>query len=83
MKKTIDPWLGQRLHQVRAYREISQGQIARALGVSTGTIQNYEHGRVHIPADCLEQLAGALQCEPADLLRPPGSPLPRYYRRPP
>jgi transcriptional regulator with XRE-family HTH domain len=48
--------------------------------VSVGTIQNYEHGRVHITTDRLEQLARALQCEPVDLLMPPGSPLPRYRK---
>ena len=72
---------GLRLHQVRQHRNISQGRLAKAVGVSVGTIQNYEHGRAHITADRLEQLARALQCEPAELLAAPGSPLPRYRYR--
>jgi transcriptional regulator with XRE-family HTH domain len=72
--------IAKRLHQVREHRHISQGQIAKAIGVSVGTVQNYEHARTHIPADRLEQLARALQCEPADLLAPPEAPPPRYRR---
>lgn len=72
---------GQRLYQIRRHRKISQGRIAKAIGVSVGTIQNYEHGRVAVTVDRLEQLARALQCETADLLAEPGSPPPRYYSR--
>ena len=75
-----DSRLGKRLHQIREHREISQGRLARAIGVAVGTIQNYEHGRVHITAERLEQLAQALQCEPADLLASPDAPMPRYRR---
>jgi transcriptional regulator with XRE-family HTH domain len=77
MGKPIDPRPGQRLYQVRQHRGISQGKIARAVGVSVGTIQNYEHSRVRVTVDRLEQLALALRCKPAELLAPPGSPLPR------
>jgi transcriptional regulator with XRE-family HTH domain len=63
--------IAKRLHQVREHRHISQGQIAKAIGVSVGTVQNYEHARTHIPADRLE---------PADLLAPPEAPPPRYRR---
>lgn len=57
---------------------MSQGNLAKAVGVTVGTIQNYEHDRTPITTDRLAQLAQALKCEPADLLRPPGSPPPRY-----
>ena len=73
--------IARRLHQVRQHRNISQARIAKAIGVSVGTIQNYEHGRAQIAADRLKHLAIALQCEPADLLADPGSPLPRYRFR--
>jgi len=79
-KRAIDSQPGKRLLEIRQHRGISQGRIAKVLGVSVGTVQNYEHGRTHITTDRLEQLARALQCEPADLLKPPGSPLPRYVR---
>jgi transcriptional regulator with XRE-family HTH domain len=78
--KPIDPRPGQRLRQIREHRETSQGQFAAAIGVSVGTIQGYEHGRAHMTIERLFELAGALQCEPADLLMEPGSPLPRYHR---
>lgn len=77
-RQIIDPSLGQRLQRVRNHRHISQAQLAKALGVSIGTIQNYEHGRVHMTADRLEQLARALQCQPTDLLMSLHSPLPKY-----
>jgi len=80
MKTNVNSNSGQRLHQIRVHREKSQGQIAKAIGVSVGTIQNYEHGRAHITMGRIEQLARALQCEPADLLARPDSPLPRYRR---
>jgi transcriptional regulator with XRE-family HTH domain len=69
---------GQRLHEIRQHRDLSQGEVAKAIGVSVGTIQSYEHGRTRITADRIEQLAQALQCELADLLMPPGSRLPLY-----
>ena len=69
------------MRQIRQHRKISQGKIAKAIGVSVGTVQNYERGRASITTDRLEQLARALQCEPAELLQPPGSPLPRYRYR--
>jgi transcriptional regulator with XRE-family HTH domain len=78
----VDPRPGQRLYQVRQHRGMSQGRLARALGVSVATVQNYEHGRVHLTVDRLLEFAHALQCEPAELLMEPGSPLPRYRRRP-
>ena len=77
--KPIDPRPGRRLCQVRQHRGMSQAQIAKAIGTSVGTVQNYEHGRVHMTVDQLLELARALQCEPVDLLAPPGSPPPRYW----
>jgi transcriptional regulator with XRE-family HTH domain len=77
-KNVVDPWPGRRLCEIRAHRGISQARLARSLRVTVGTIQNYEHGRVHITAERLEQLAHALQCELADLLARPGSAMPRY-----
>ena len=78
MSKIANPQVGQRLRQIREHRGISQGLLARLIDVSIGTIQNYEHGRVRITADRLEQLAQALQCQVIDLLMPPGSSLPKY-----
>jgi len=71
----------ERLRQAREYRGMTQRQLAKAIGVAMQMIQNYEHARAGISAAQLEQLAWALQCEPADLLAPPGSPLPRSRQR--
>jgi transcriptional regulator with XRE-family HTH domain len=73
----INPQPGRRLREIRECRGMSQGRLARALGVTVGTIQSYEHGRTHITLDRLLELAPALQCEPLELLTL-RSPLPRY-----
>lgn len=80
-RKARDGHAGERLRQIREHRGLSQGKAAKAIGVSVGTIQNYERGRVAITTDRLQQLARALQCEPADLLQPPNSAVPRYRYR--
>jgi transcriptional regulator with XRE-family HTH domain len=77
-KKHIDPTAGQRLREVRQHRGISQAELARLVGLKVGTIQAYEHARNGMSMTRIEQLARALQCEPADLMMPPGAPLPRY-----
>ena len=77
-KKHIDPAAGQRLSEIRQHRGISQRELAKAIAVTVGTIQGYEHARIAITATRLEQLARALQCETADLAMRPGAPLPRY-----
>jgi hypothetical protein len=50
----------------------------KAVGVTTAAVQAYEHGRAGVTVERLEDLARALQCEPVELLAPPGTALPRY-----
>jgi transcriptional regulator with XRE-family HTH domain len=76
-KRAIDGCVGARLAETRQSRGLSQGHVAKAIGVTTGTIQAYEHGRTRIAVERLEDLAKALQCEAADLLTPA-----RPHRRP-
>jgi transcriptional regulator with XRE-family HTH domain len=76
-----NPDLGRRLLELRQARGLSQGRVAKATGVTTAAIQAYEHGRAGITVERLEDLARALQCEPVELLAPPGTPLPRYRSR--
>jgi transcriptional regulator with XRE-family HTH domain len=66
--------LGHRLRQVRHYRGLSQGRLAKRIGISVGTIQAYEHGRARVTVDRLLVLAAALGCEPAELLALPSPP---------
>jgi transcriptional regulator with XRE-family HTH domain len=82
MKKAIDPQLGQRLNQIRKHRGISQSRLAKAIGMTVGIIQMYEHGRVQPPAYRIDQIAQELRCKVADLLESPDAPLPhdRRYR---
>jgi transcriptional regulator with XRE-family HTH domain len=55
---------------IAAFRKLD---LRRRFGVTTGTIQAYEHGRTRIAVERLAELARALRCEPADLLAPPGA----------
>jgi transcriptional regulator with XRE-family HTH domain len=64
-----------RLAEIRTSRKISQSKLARRLGVSVGTIQNYECGRNEPNLTRLVELALALKCKPTDLLKAPGSPI--------
>lgn len=69
---------GRRLYEIRMHRGMSQGLLARAIGVSTGTIQNYEKGRAPMTLQRVEQLASALNVQPADLFAASGSALPKF-----
>jgi transcriptional regulator with XRE-family HTH domain len=71
VKRPVDGRIGVRLAEVRKARGMSQGRLARAIGVSVGLVQAYER----ITVERLEDLAAVLQCEPADLItRGPGRP---------
>jgi transcriptional regulator with XRE-family HTH domain len=69
-KRHADGHIGARLAEARKARGMSQGWLAKRIGVSIGTIQAYEHGRSRIPGDRLEALIGVLRCDPATLIRP-------------
>jgi transcriptional regulator with XRE-family HTH domain len=70
-KRAADGRVGARLAELRARRGMSQGWLAKRIGVTVGTVQAYEHGRARVTVDRLLGLAAALGCEAADLLRPP------------
>jgi transcriptional regulator with XRE-family HTH domain len=56
------------LKEWRKFRGLSQDKLAERLGVHKGDISNWEKGKRRYNQDLLEQLADALQCEPADLI---------------
>ena len=61
------------LAEWRARRGISQAALARAVGVRQATLSDHETGRARaIRLQLLADLATALECEPWELLRPPG-----------
>jgi transcriptional regulator with XRE-family HTH domain len=55
----------------RKHRHLTQAQLADRLEVEQGTISKLESGNIAYTQETLEGLAGALGCEPADLLRSP------------
>src|SRR5262245_2475051 len=67
-KRPVDGRIGERLAAARQARGLSQGKLAKMIGVATGTVQAYEHGRCRIAGERLEDIAAALQCDAADLL---------------
>ena len=67
----IDAEIGARLAEVRRWRGLTQRQLAKAVGVTITTIQNWERGRHAISAKRFGPLADALYCQPLDLLMLP------------
>jgi len=70
-KRFIDRQIGRRLTKVRISEGISQGQLAKAIGVSVGAIQAYERGRSRIPTERLADIARVLRQQPGDLFAQP------------
>lgn len=56
------------IKQWRAFRGLTQEQLAERVGVTHGTISQLERGLIAYTQPMLESLAFALQCEPADLI---------------
>ena len=73
----IDAEIGARLAEVRRRCGLTQRQLAKAIGVTLTTVQNWERGRTGLPAKRLAALANALHCQPIDLLMLPGTGMPR------
>jgi transcriptional regulator with XRE-family HTH domain len=63
--------------ELRAHCNISLTELARAIGVTKGTIWKYVHGKSHVPAERLETMARPMHFEEHYLYMSPGSPLPR------
>jgi transcriptional regulator with XRE-family HTH domain len=61
---------GDNLRRIRREQGISTEHIARAVGRSVFTVQNYETGRYAPPGDVIGRIAALLRC-PVDLLYGP------------
>lgn len=61
--------LGQNLKRIRTEKDISQGDIARELGVSRGFVSNIESGKTNPTLATIAKLAKALSVSPDNLLR--------------
>ena len=63
----LDLELGHRIRERRRSIGVSQGQLARAIGVSFQQVQKYERGTNRVSFSRLMEIVGALGCELADL----------------
>lgn len=52
--------IGKRLARARGFNMMTQGQLAKLLGVTVQTISNWEHGRRMPDADSMRELCLAL-----------------------
>ena len=66
--KTISKKLGQRLKELRSQKKMSQGDIARALGVHRAYISGIERGVRNPTLANIERIARALGVEVSKLL---------------
>jgi transcriptional regulator with XRE-family HTH domain len=80
-KRNINPGDGKRLAEIRKSRQLTQEQLAAALGVSVKTLQHLEHGRSHLTTGRIGQLSRALGCPAFAFFDPPDSPVPRNRSR--
>ena len=72
--------LGSRLAELRKDKDLTQQQLADALGISQKTLAHYEVGRLRIAISMLPDLAGILGISIPTLLGPLGKPkVPRKF----
>jgi len=69
--------VGAELRRIRIACRLSQEEIAWAVGVTQGTISNYESGRSDIPVTTLIVICRALKVSPVDTIE---SVIPNYAR---
>jgi transcriptional regulator with XRE-family HTH domain len=65
----ISKQLGQNMKRIRAKKEMSQGDIARALEVDRGYISNIENGKKNPTIATIQKLANALGVSADELLK--------------
>ncbi len=67
--KTESEKLGRNLKRIRTRKAISQGDIARSLGVSRGFISNIENGKTNPTLETIARLAKAVRVSSDELLK--------------
>lgn len=60
--------LGQRIKEIRKYRKMTQGDLARAAKIAPSNVSEIEHGKVTILATTLMKITAALDVEPNEIL---------------
>lgn len=64
MKKEVNPLFNHiRIRQIREYRNISQTELAKLIGLSQSSYNDLEQGHTRIKADSLPTLAAALDVD--------------------
>jgi transcriptional regulator with XRE-family HTH domain len=61
--------LGKNLKRIRTEKDISQGDIARSLGVSRGFVSNLENGKTNPTLATITRLANAIGVSTDELLK--------------
>ncbi|OGD66750.1 DNA-binding protein [Candidatus Campbellbacteria bacterium RIFOXYC2_FULL_35_25] len=61
--------LGKNLNKIRTSKKISQGDIARSLGVSRGFISNIENGKTNPTLATISKIAKAVGVSTDELLK--------------
>ncbi len=69
MMNTESIKLGKNLKRIRTGKKISQGDIARTLGVSRGYISNIENGKMNPTLSTITDLAKAIKVSVSELLK--------------
>lgn len=67
--KNMSEKLGRNLKRIRSAKNMSQGDIARALGIDRGYISNIENGKRNPTLATITKLAEALNVSVNDLLK--------------
>ena len=65
--------LGVNIKMFRTVNHISQGELAKQLGISQTHMSNIEHGRVLVNLRLLMRMANIFQCRLDDFFAPPGA----------
>ena len=65
--------LGVNIKMFRTVNHISQGELAKKLGISQTHMSNIEHGRVLVNLRLLMRIANIFQCKLDDFFAPPGA----------
>lgn len=66
--RPLDAAIGERLARLRSKREMTQVELAKALGVSQAMLSRYEKGEVRLTAPAVVKIAKALKVSTDELL---------------
>ena len=64
--------VGVNIKMFRTANHVSQGELAKSLGISQTHMSNIEHGRVLVNLRLLMRMANIFQCKLDDFFTPPG-----------